>query len=195
MGDTLPTVDLGTGEAAVGIVAGSIHTCARLTGGRLKCWGFNGYGQLGLNHTQNIGDGPNEMGNALPLVDLGTGKLAADVVAGGYHACALLTDSSVKCWGRNNYGQLGLGDTLSRGDTPNEMGNNLPALNLGTGKTAAMITAGAEHACARLNDGSAKCWGYNLEGQLGQGHTSPMGDWWSEVGNGLVTTKLFSAAW
>jgi len=51
---------------------------------------------------------------------------------GGYFTCAVLSDSSAKCWGFNNVGQLGLGDTQTRGDAPGEMGDNLPHVKLFT---------------------------------------------------------------
>ena len=70
------------------------------------------------------------MGDNLPAVNLGTGKSAIAIDAGPLHMCALLNDGSMKCWGNNELGQLGLGDTNSRGDDPNEMGDNLPAIKL-----------------------------------------------------------------
>jgi alpha-tubulin suppressor-like RCC1 family protein len=166
-----------------------------LSGGAVKCWGINTAGQLGLGDTQHRGDGPGEMGSNLPFVDLGTGKTAVQIQGGSEHTCALLDDARLKCWGRNDYGQLGLGDTTWRGNEPAEMGNALPALNLGTGKTVIFASTGANHSCARLNNGSTKCWGYNLEGQLGVGDTSNRADWWSEVGDNLTITKLFSSSW
>ena len=59
------------------------------------------------------------------------GWAAQQVVAGGTHSCALLKNGLVKCWGENNYGQLGLADTRDRGDNPNEMGKDLPFVDLG----------------------------------------------------------------
>ena len=70
------------------------------------------------------GDQPGEMGDNLPAVDLGL--TATAVVAGDDHRCALLPGGRLKCWGGNDDGQLGLGDTGNRGDQPNEMGANLP---------------------------------------------------------------------
>ena len=58
---------------------------------------------------------------------------ARAVAVGSAHTCALLDDDKVKCWGRNDFGQLGLGDTANRGDDPGEMGDNLPAVDLGRG--------------------------------------------------------------
>lgn len=66
------------------------------------------------------------MGDALPAVDLGTGRTAVAVTAGDGHTCAILDDASTKCWGNNGTGRLGLGDTLKRGAAPGEMGDALP---------------------------------------------------------------------
>ena len=99
------------------------------------------------------------MGDSLPTVALGTGRTAVAITAGNYHTCALLDDGSVKCWGYNDYGQLGLGDTADRGVGAGEMGDSLPAVALGTGRTAVAITSGSYHTCALLDDASVKCWG------------------------------------
>ena len=74
---------------------------------------------------------------------------AAVIAAGGLHACALLENGSVKCWGRNDLGQLGYGDVKQRGDDPGEMGGFLPAIDLGAGRIATAITAArAPQLCA-----------------------------------------------
>jgi alpha-tubulin suppressor-like RCC1 family protein len=98
------------------------------------------------------------MGDNLPAVDLGAGKTASAIAAGYFHTCALLNDGSVKCWGHNVDGQLGLGDSSDRGDGPNEMGDNLPAVNLGAGKMVSAMAAGSLFTCALLNDSRVKCW-------------------------------------
>ena len=92
------------------------------------------------------------------------------------HACAIMTGGFIKCWGRNGDGQLGLGDTSNRGTYAGEMGDNLPAVDLGTGRTAKMISARYYHACAVLDDDSVKCWGDNYHGQLGLGDTDTRRD-------------------
>jgi alpha-tubulin suppressor-like RCC1 family protein len=192
MGASLPTVDLGPGRTALQITAGGSHVCARLDDGSVKCWGANGNGQLGLGDTQSRGDGPGEMGVSLPAVDLGPGRTALQVSAGGAHTCARLDDGSVKCWGLNGNGNglLGLGDTQDRGDGPGEMGANLPTVDLGPGRTALQVTAGNAHVCARLDDGSVKCWGGNGNGLLGLGDTQNRGDGPGEMGASLPTVAL-----
>ena len=78
----------------------------------------------------DYGDNPGEMAN-LPTLDLGSGLTAMALADRGLaFECAILSDHSVKCWGYNGYGQLGLGDVEARGDNPNEMGDNLPRVRL-----------------------------------------------------------------
>jgi cysteine-rich repeat protein len=164
--------------------------CALSSGGTVKCWGDNSYGQLGLGDTEARGDEPNEMGENLPTVALGSGRYATSIATGMNHVCALLDDGSIKCWGDNLNGTLGLGDTENRGDEPDEMGDNLPAVSLGTGLRAVGIAAGLGVTCALLNDRSLKCWGHNRYGQLGLGDTEDRGDEPGEMGNNLPAVNL-----
>ena len=130
MGARLPSVDLGPGRTALAVAASPGHTCAVLDDHSVKCWGDNSFGQLGLGDTKNRGGKPNEMGEKLPAVDLGPGRTALAVATGDAHTCALLEDHTVKCWGWNRSGQVGLGDTNNRGDGPGEMGAALPPVQL-----------------------------------------------------------------
>jgi cysteine-rich repeat protein len=190
MGANLPVVNLGTGKTAKAIAVGGSHTCAILSDDSVKCWGYNGNGQLGLGDPEDRGDGPGEMGDDLPAVNLGSGKTAMAIAAGALFTCALLSDGELKCWGLNFRGQLGLGDTESRGDEGGEMGDNLPTVNLGQGKAAKKIACGNSHTCGVLMDGSVKCWGDNFSGQLGQGDTVHRGDGMSEMGDDLPAVNL-----
>ena len=191
IGDNLPPVDLGTGRVATALVAGGEHTCALLDNGNVKCWGVNTHGELGLGNKTARGDDPGEMGDNLPAVDLGTGRVATALAASeGSHTCALLDNGTLKCWGRNAEGQLGLGDSNNRGDAANEMGDALPALDLGTGRSAMAVVAGGVHTCALLDNGAIKCWGRNSEGQTGLGTNANYGDDGSETGNGLPAVDL-----
>ena len=190
MGTNLPKVSLGTGRTAKAISAGGAHTCAIVDDDSVKCWGYNLFGALGLGGTSNRGDNANEMGDKLPKVDLGTGRTAKAISAGNTYTCAILDDNSVKCWGYNVYGQLGLGDKNGRGDEANEMGDKLPKVDLGTGRTAKAILAGGHHTCAILDDNSVKCWGDNLDGRLGLGDTTNRGDAANEMGDKLLKVDL-----
>eukprot|EP00435_Cladocopium_sp_Y103_P010964 s5148_g2.t2 len=186
------TVDLGSGRLATQVALGQSHTCAILDDGTLKCWGSNGRGHLGTENQEPIGGLPEQMGDNLAPINLGSGRTARQVVAGDRFTCALLDNGSVKCWGRNSYGQLGLG--ISDNLWGAEVGDSLPPVSLGAGRTAKQISAGAFHVCAILDDDSAKCWGDNRFGQLGQGHTNNAGADPSEMGDFLNPINLGQTA-
>lgn len=183
MGDSLATVSLGTGRTAKDIAAVGEHTCAILDNDSMKCWGNRQFGALGDGVDAYLGDESGEMGSSLPTVSLGSGRTVTSMAAGRNHICALLDDATVKCWGRNNYGQLGLGDTNARGDSASEMGDSLSTVSLGTAKSGAALAAGYDSTCAILNDGTLKCWGNNDYGQLGKEDTTVRGDGAGEMGN------------
>ena len=219
MGDNLPTIDLGThtgdglGTAltAKSIMIGADHSCVILNNDQIKCWGHNNKGQLGQGHKKDLGDGldgngQSEMGDNLPAIDLGThtgdglgtALTAKAITAGGYYTCAILSNDQVKCWGNNSSGELGLGHERNLGDDDNEMGDNLPAIDLGThtgddlgtALTAKAIVANEIHVCVILDDDQVKCWGSNSQGQLGQGHNRNLGDDDNEMGNDIPIIDL-----
>ena len=190
MGDNLPAIDLGTGRTATSIGAGLYHTGAILDNGTVKAWGYNAHGQLGQGNNSNIGDGSGEMGDNLAAIDLGTGRTATAIAAGNFHIVALLDNGTVKAWGYNTRGSLGQGNLSHIGDDAGEMGDNLPAIDLGTGRTATAIAAGAYHTIVILDNGTVKVWGYNIYGQLGQGNTNNMGDGAGEMGDNLSAIDL-----
>lgn len=193
MGGNLPTLSLG-GKADT-LVAAWSHSCVRMTGGGVRCWGDNPSGGLGLGDTVTRGDQPGTMGGALSDIDLGTSSKVMDLTVGFGHTCASFEDGSVRCWGFNGGGALGLGDALARGDQGGEMGSNLPAVDLGTDVTAVAVTAGNGFSCALVNipevDGVVKCWGSNQKGQLGQGDSKDRGDQSSEMGDALPFVDLW----
>ncbi len=139
---------LGSGVAAVS--KGIFHTCALTTGGGLKCWGRNEFGQLGDGTTTN---------HSVPgdVTGLTAGVGAVGSGGGGEHTCAITTGGGAKCWGRNDWGQVGDGTTTDR-LTPTDV------VGLGTGVAA--VSEGSFHTCALMTSGGAKCWGANSTGQL-----------------------------
>ena len=186
MGDALPYIDLGLGRTAVQVGGYETSICATLDNGQLKCWGQGLQGELGLGDIQVRGDQPGEMGDNLPVVDLGAGRSVTSI-RGSTHliVCALLDNASVKCWGRNDLGQLGQGDIQNRGDDPGEMGDNLLPIDLGAGRSATNLILGLNHVCTILDNGGIKCWGAGSNGRLGQGNTANRGDDPSEMGDFL----------
>ena len=179
-------VDLGLGRTAVKIATGSKFNCVIMDNKKVKCWGYNNVGQLGLGHTDNQGDDLGEIAT-LPTINLGLG--AKDITAGSDYACAILTNGKIKCWGQNNKGQLGLGHKDDQGDDLGEI-ENLPTINLGTGRRALSLSSGDGHNCAYLDNRTIKCWGYNNSGQLGLGHSDDQGDDPNEIEN-LARVEIF----
>src|SRR5438093_4486252 len=95
-----PVAVAGVGGAAA-VTGGGFHTCARFPDGTLQCWGRNNAGQLG---------DPATLREAVTTPVRVTGITTATAVsAGGFHTCALPGDGTVRCWGQNDYGQLGNG--------------------------------------------------------------------------------------
>ena len=193
MGAKLPVVDLGAGRTAKQLGLGSRHACVILDNDKVKCWGSNGQGQLGLGDTAYRGDGPGEMGDALPYVDLGAGRTAVQIAVSYFHSCAILDNLDLKCWGGGAFGALGQGDGQNRGDGPGEMGDALPAIDLGAGRHAIKAAAGALYNCALLDNHKVKCWGIGgTQGALGYEDMNARGDGPGEMGDALPYVDLGS---
>jgi alpha-tubulin suppressor-like RCC1 family protein len=188
MGDGLPVVDLGTGERAVALALGGTASCALLEGGRVKCWGDPYLGATGHGDAEPRGNAPGTMGDNLPVVDLGVRngvrRKVKAIEAFEYHSfCVILEDSEsdtsgLKCWGSNDYCELGLGlDDSGRGMEPGSMGDNLEWIDIGTTASGAVrkavaMAAGFQSICVLGDDGVVKCWGSNRSGEAGIGALS-----------------------
>ena len=163
------TIDLG-GKHARALSSGERHACAVLEDDRVVCWRDNrqlllGQGQLLWAGAPATGDGP---------VEVSLGKVARirGISAGDAHTCVWFEDGKMKCWGENDYGQLGLGDLLSRGTKPDQMGDRLPIVDVGHDAHVAAVASGPITTCALLSDGRVKCWGYAYTPANSEGHTA-----------------------
>lgn len=153
MGGGFLTVGAAQAKAgkAAAISLGDYHTCTITTGGGLKCWGNNIDGELG--------DGTRTPHYA-PADVKGLTKNVAAFAGGLFHGCALTSVGAMKCWGKNNYGQLGDGTKSLR---------TKPTAVSGLGSGVAAISVADSYSCALLTSGGVECWGYNKYGQLGDG--------------------------
>jgi signal peptidase I len=147
------------------VAAGLKHSCMSLMDLSVHCWGRNDRGQVGDGTTSDT---------AVPAAVVGTsgaGHLSGvrQVVAGDEHTCALLSDTTVVCWGRNDKGQLG--NDKATGDT------STPQVVKGVGGSGTLsgvtwLSAGVKHTCAATTSGGVVCWGLNANGQVGDNTTT-----------------------
>lgn len=171
------------------ISVGAFRTCALISNGHVKCWGYNNDGQLGdgtiTQRTSPV--------TVLGIDGVGVLENVTEITTGDYHACALISDGTVDCWGGNSSGQLGNG-TLTRSLTPTQVvgvfGTEGPLTNV------MHISAGENHTCAIKQSGTIYCWGANDYGQLGNG-ASGVGSYmrYPALVSGITDAMQVSAGW
>ena len=149
----IPTDVVGLTSGVTALAAGAWHTCALLTSGGVKCWGYDAVGQLGDGGTTS---------RAAPVNVSGLASSVTAISAGQLHTCALTTAGAVRCWGDNADGELGDGTTTNR---------SVPTAAVLAAKVT-RLSAGGFHTCVRTAAGAAKCWGDNDFGELGNGSTT-----------------------
>lgn len=151
-------MQVGNGTTWVNLCTGSAFTCATVFDGTIYCWGSDSFGQQGTSAM--IGDS-----NPSPTRVASSAKA---VYCGESHTCGVFLDTvttvaGLKCWGRNDFGQLG--------DNKSEAQLGVPPSGFILANVK-QVAAGQYHTCAVLNDGNMECWGSNAEGQLGLGSGS-----------------------
>lgn len=156
------------------LAAGSNHNCVVTDERTVYCWGYNLYGQLGSSEGIEI---------ATPVLVPGMDESAVVVVAGSHHTCALMEAGDVKCWGRNDFGQLGNG-TTSQSTEPESV--------VGLAEDIEMISAAGSVTCAIGQSGAVYCWGAGYLIGDGTGEDSPVpvivetvGNQTSQISSGL----------
>lgn len=156
----LPGDVTGLTSGVAQVVAGNHYTCALTDVGGVKCWGVNRLGQLGATQNEGTTDGV--------VTPVDAGGFTAGVVslaAGGNHVCVVTDEGAVQCWGNNNFGQLGsalhLGVEQQWTITPQDV------TGMSSGVFQVFGHGNTNSTCALLQDGQAKCWGNNYDGQLG----------------------------
>jgi len=132
------------------ISGGAQSTCALAVDRRAYCWGQNTNGQIGDSTAAN---------RVVPTAVKG-GLRFRTLSVGAFHACGIATTGDTWCWGDGRYGRLGDGDTLSFVGSPKRVATTVAFDS---------VTAGGSHTCGLTADGTAWCWGYNVQGQVGNG--------------------------
>ena len=181
-GETTVVVDLGLGQTATAVSLGRRHVCAIRSDGQLRCWGSSSDGQLGLGRTTPFGDGPGEVTGG--QVALPAGRTALSVAAGDYHTCTVLDSGELRCWGYNQYGELGQGNMATYGNDPGES-----TLGVSIDAPVRSVVGGAYFTCAVTGTG-LRCWGADDYGDLAQGSLSIYGTNPGEVPSALPPVNL-----
>jgi alpha-tubulin suppressor-like RCC1 family protein len=135
------------------VSVGAVHACVKTVAGDAKCWGYNDVGM--------VGDGT-RIDRRVPTDVNGLGGGVQDVQAVWDHSCAITTAGIVKCWGHNGDGELGDG-TLLKSLVP------VKVIGPWNDGTAQQVSLGFDSGCALTGPGGIVCWGYNGNGQLGDG--------------------------
>ena len=175
--DPISLGDLDTGGEVSRVVVGNYFRCFLFEQGEVRCKGSNRHGIWASDVEYGV-------------IDFGTSLKVADLSAGENHVCALFESGQIKCWGSNSLGQLGLGHTRTIGRMERPKDVDFLALDLRA--TALADSLGRHHSCALFAGGKVICWGRNLSGQLGQGHTRNIGD--DELLSGLAAISLGGVA-
>lgn len=140
------------------VASGLAANCGVFSNGRVKCFGYGEFGAMGQGNPNHLGDDPGEVGNLVPWIDLGAGRVAVAVATQYTHTCARFIDGKLKCWGTDLIGALGLGgNPTQRGDKPGQMGDALPDVPLGA--PAVDVKIGGVATCALSCYGSTEVLG------------------------------------
>lgn len=159
-------LEVSGGHSFTQLSAGLWHSCGITTSGEAYCWGKNGFGQLG--------DGNAGTDSPTPVRVVASGLSFASITTALWHTCALTTNGAAYCWGDSRVGQLGVDPNI--GSCPGGFLCSPTPVAVQGGLTFAALQAGgnnttAAHTCGLTGSGAAYCWGYNREGQLGDGNT------------------------
>ena len=152
-------VALPEGRQITDIHAARNRACGLLDDGSVWCWGYGSNGELG-DGTTNTYSAPTN------AVTLPAGRTAVSIGLGEFHACAILDDTSMVCWGLDNNGQVGNGDA-DNDPRPTPVGVVFPE-----GREPVQVDGGEAHTCALMKDGGVMCWGRDHVGQLGDNGTN-----------------------
>eukprot|EP00238_Polyblepharides_amylifera_P007680 CAMPEP_0196601680 /NCGR_PEP_ID=MMETSP1081-20130531/96034_1 /TAXON_ID=36882 /ORGANISM="Pyramimonas amylifera, Strain CCMP720" /LENGTH=304 /DNA_ID=CAMNT_0041927565 /DNA_START=606 /DNA_END=1516 /DNA_ORIENTATION=- len=203
----MPPPDVPLNGMVVEVKSGEWHTCVLLepsAGGGIQCWGDNTYGQLGLGHSEDVGDSPGDMP---PLLAKLEGIQTVGLSSGEAHTCAISSEWRVYCWGDARFGQSGPMDHLasteelyalrgftrtSRSMLGDEAGE-MPPLPLDFGGQVTQVSAGGYQTCVVMKgEQRVRCIGDNRYGMLGYGDIVNRGLNQADMPPPIIDTKNIS---
>jgi alpha-tubulin suppressor-like RCC1 family protein len=155
---SLTPVSVGGVTGAIAVNSGFKHSCAVYASGALSCWGTNLAGELGNGTLTD---------SSTPISVSGLSGVVASS-SGAAHTCALLANGSLYCWGDNETGELGI-NSLNQSEP---YGVSSP-VRVSAVSNAVAVSAGFLNTCVLISGGTVDCWGYNADGQVGNGTVSP----------------------
>lgn len=177
----------GLGAPAVSLTSGYYNTCAVLDNGHIKCWGNNGYGQIGNGSTAMFGVEtlPTDI---VPVDPLDWGELNSfrKLDFGTNHVCGVTTIDRVWCWGYNLSGQVGDGSVTTKKTKPLAV-QGLPG-------PVRDVAAGDNFSCAAMESGSVYCWGSGSKGTIGNGRkdsSNPVPQLVEGIGNAIALSATY----
>ena len=150
----IPDAPLPPLENVLEVALGQQHTCARKPDLSVKCWGDDSSGQTGT------GGAAADAGILATPTAIASITDAVRIAAGQLHTCIVRKSGTVSCWGENQDGQLGDGNSNTRSSVPVDVKNVSGAI---------AVACGANFSCALKSSGAVLCWGNGLGGQLGTG--------------------------
>jgi alpha-tubulin suppressor-like RCC1 family protein len=151
-------------KAFVSMSAGASHTCGITAEGVAYCWGSDSNGQLGNGGTSLDTQIPSPVDSSTLIGS----KAFIELFAGHYQTCGITADGVAYCWGHDGWGQLGNGGTSQETQSPSPVDTSTIPGN----KAFVQLVGGYRHTCGLTEDGVAYCWGWDGEGQLGNGDVS-----------------------
>jgi hypothetical protein len=160
-----------------------------MSDGTVKCWGYNWFGALGVGGVTGpaylAGQGDFRT-HPEDVVGLERPAVAVDTNGGGLHACVLLDNATVKCWGQNGFGEV---NGVAAPGQPDGSGFfSTPVTAPMKGQVVA-VSAGGMHTCALLDNGAVTCWGLDWYGITGDTDADGCTDF-AEHGNNPMTGGL-----
>lgn len=151
--NTTTPIKIAGGLTFGSVSAGSLQyfACGLTTAGAAYCWGYNDYGQLGNGSYTN---------SLSPSAVTGNHTFTALSAGDGGHACAIATGGAAYCWGYNGAGQLGVA-SIAYSSSPLAVSGGIPFASISAGQNG--------QTCGVATSGTGYCWGFNAEGELGNG--------------------------